>query len=208
MSFVVNAQIKAAKRIGCTIEEYLDRREAGQKYCYGCNQWRRETDIITGGKHAHRCQVCRARDDAHVSDGRRRCRTCGRTKPDGCFRANRACAGGRESVCKDCRVRPLQSQRQPETAPEQDDAAERYRELVAVALDPVEDEPEPDPGRRLPWRIGRVLATELVHMRTTLVHLQSAYPAHKDDLVRVLEDSAARLRAARIDLGPLMDGDR
>lgn len=47
---------RLAKRVGCTTAEYTAHRDKGERFCFGCHQWQRESAFDAS---RHRCGDCR-----------------------------------------------------------------------------------------------------------------------------------------------------
>lgn len=59
---VLGAYKTAARRTGCTVEEWMRRRSVGEKWCFDCRAWkaanRFSTDLSRAGGLTSRCKKC------------------------------------------------------------------------------------------------------------------------------------------------------
>ncbi len=70
MGTYVGAIRSAAKRVGISHETYVERRAAGLKHCWGCQQWllKREfgLDAVRSDGLASRCRECKNRREREL----------------------------------------------------------------------------------------------------------------------------------------------
>jgi hypothetical protein len=114
----LGAHKSAARKTGCTVEEWMMLRRAGMKWCFRCRQWKHReqfrTDRSRGSGAASQCKSCQTRASIASLHGtkfkviddllKKPCAICGRTKQkmaiDHCHLTGKI----RAALCTRCNV--------------------------------------------------------------------------------------------------------